>query len=182
MVASPALLVLGFTQTIVGSVIGALISQAFDGTVRPLAAGFFTVAVTRSHFRADRGAGRSCSSHAPTLIHFRHSQDDTGSTMTSTTTSTPEAQAVAARISSASSRFVITIALMTATVAMAIDIMLPALPSIGQSLNVTNANDTQLVIAVFFLGFGCSQIVFGSLSDVPSAAAACWWRASASSR
>jgi DHA1 family bicyclomycin/chloramphenicol resistance-like MFS transporter len=61
--------------------------------------------------------------------------------------------------------FVITIALMTASVAIAIDIMLPALPAIGQSLNVANANDTQLVIGIFFLGFGCSQIVFGSLSD-----------------
>ena len=61
--------------------------------------------------------------------------------------------------------FVITIALMTASVAIAIDIMLPALPAIGQSLNVANTNDTQLVIGIFFLGFGCSQIVFGSLSD-----------------
>ncbi|KQV34279.1 MULTISPECIES: multidrug effflux MFS transporter [unclassified Rhizobium] len=85
--------------------------------------------------------------------------------MTSTTTSTSEAPMGAARIHLGFFEFVITIALMTATVAMAIDIMLPALPSIGQSLNVTNANDTQLVIAVFFLGFGCSQIVFGSLSD-----------------
>lgn len=85
--------------------------------------------------------------------------------MTSTTTSTPEAQTGAARIQLGFFEFVITIALMTATVAMAIDIMLPALPSIGQSLNVANANDTQFVIAVFFLGFGCSQIVFGSLSD-----------------
>ncbi|KQV31350.1 multidrug effflux MFS transporter [Rhizobium sp. Root1204] len=61
--------------------------------------------------------------------------------------------------------FVITIALMTASVAMAIDIMLPALPNIGQSLSVQNANDTQWVIGVFMFGFGCSQIVFGSLSD-----------------
>lgn len=61
--------------------------------------------------------------------------------------------------------FIITIALMTASVAIAIDIMLPALPAIGQSLNVANTNDTQLVIGIFFLGFGCSQIVFGSLSD-----------------
>ncbi len=61
--------------------------------------------------------------------------------------------------------FVITIALMTASVAMAIDIMLPALPNIGHSLGVQNANDTQWVIGVFMFGFGCSQIVFGSLSD-----------------
>ncbi|WP_425353233.1 multidrug effflux MFS transporter [Sinorhizobium alkalisoli] len=61
--------------------------------------------------------------------------------------------------------FIITIALMTASVAIAIDSMLPALTSIGQSLRVANANDAQLVIAVFFFGFGFSQIFFGSLSD-----------------
>ncbi|HTO30052.1 MAG TPA: multidrug effflux MFS transporter [Pararhizobium sp.] len=70
-----------------------------------------------------------------------------------------------ARIGLGFFEFIITIALMTASVAIAIDIMLPALPAIGQSLNVANTNDTQLVIGVFFLGFGCSQIVFGSLSD-----------------
>ncbi|WP_075292640.1 multidrug effflux MFS transporter [Pararhizobium arenae] len=85
--------------------------------------------------------------------------------MTTTTTAPSEAPTGAARINLGFFEFVITIALMTASVALAIDIMLPALPSIGQSLNVANANDTQLVIAVFFLGFGCSQIIFGSLSD-----------------
>ena len=70
-----------------------------------------------------------------------------------------------ARIGMRFFEFVITIALMTASVAIAIDIMLPALPAIGQSLNVANPNDAQLVIGVFFLGFGCSQIIFGSLSD-----------------
>ena len=49
--------------------------------------------------------------------------------------------------------------------ATAIDSMLPALPAIGQSLSVANTNDSQLVIGVFFLGFGISQIFFGSLSD-----------------
>ncbi|OLP53889.1 bicyclomycin resistance protein [Rhizobium rhizosphaerae] len=61
--------------------------------------------------------------------------------------------------------FIITIALMTASIAFAIDIMLPALPHIASSLKVTNANDAQLVIAVFFFGFGLSQLVFGSLAD-----------------
>ncbi|MDO9417111.1 multidrug effflux MFS transporter [Pararhizobium sp.] len=70
-----------------------------------------------------------------------------------------------ARIGLGFFEFVITIALMTASVAMAIDIMLPALPSIGQALKVANTNDTQLIIAVFFFGFGLSQIFFGSLSD-----------------
>jgi DHA1 family bicyclomycin/chloramphenicol resistance-like MFS transporter len=70
-----------------------------------------------------------------------------------------------ARIGMGFAEFVITIAIMTASVAMAIDSMLPALPAIGHSLNVINTNDAQLVIAVFFFGFGVSQILFGSLSD-----------------
>lgn len=70
-----------------------------------------------------------------------------------------------ARIGMGFAEFVITIAIMTASVAMAIDSMLPALPAIGHSLNVTNTNDAQLVIAVFFFGFGVSQILFGSLCD-----------------
>jgi DHA1 family bicyclomycin/chloramphenicol resistance-like MFS transporter len=70
-----------------------------------------------------------------------------------------------ARIGLGLFEFIVTIALMTASVAMAIDSMLAALPAIGRSLGVVNANDTQLVIAVYFFGFGISQLVFGSLSD-----------------
>ncbi|WP_454849612.1 multidrug effflux MFS transporter [Rhizobium binxianense] len=69
------------------------------------------------------------------------------------------------RIGMGFGEFVVTIAIMTASIAMAIDSMLPALPAIGHSLGVTSTNDAQLVIGVFFLGFGLSQIVFGSLSD-----------------
>ncbi|MGG6895757.1 MULTISPECIES: multidrug effflux MFS transporter [Rhizobium] len=61
--------------------------------------------------------------------------------------------------------FIIMIALMTASISLGIDSMLPALPNIGQSLQVANPNDTQLVIGVYFLGFGICQLFFGSLSD-----------------
>ncbi|WP_082909635.1 multidrug effflux MFS transporter [Sinorhizobium glycinis] len=71
----------------------------------------------------------------------------------------------AARIGMGLVEFIVTIAVMTASVALAIDSMLPALSSIGHSFNVANANDAQLVIGIFFLGFGFSQIFFGSLSD-----------------
>ncbi|MDX0807365.1 MFS transporter [Sinorhizobium medicae] len=71
----------------------------------------------------------------------------------------------AARLGMGLVEFIVTIAVMTASIALAIDSMLPALPAIGRTLNVANANDTQLVIGVFFLGFGLSQIFFGSLSD-----------------
>ncbi|WP_349434536.1 multidrug effflux MFS transporter [Pararhizobium sp. A13] len=85
--------------------------------------------------------------------------------MSATTTAEHIENIGSSRIGLGFFEFVITIALMTASVAIAIDIMLPALPAIGQSLNVANTNDAQLVIGIFFLGFGCSQIIFGSLSD-----------------
>ena len=49
--------------------------------------------------------------------------------------------------------------------ALAIDIMLPALPSIGATFNVLHDNDRSLVVTAFLLGFGTSQVVFGPVSD-----------------
>lgn len=49
--------------------------------------------------------------------------------------------------------------------ALAIDIMLPALPAMGGELGVTDENDRQLVIVAFVLGMGSGQLVFGPLSD-----------------
>ncbi|AYG59300.1 multidrug effflux MFS transporter [Rhizobium jaguaris] len=74
-------------------------------------------------------------------------------------------QSGSARIGLGIVEFIIIIALMTASISMGIDSMLPALPNIGQSLAVANPNDTQLVIGVYFLGFGICQLFFGSLSD-----------------
>ncbi|ENN89181.1 putative transport protein [Rhizobium freirei PRF 81] len=71
----------------------------------------------------------------------------------------------ASRIGLGIVEFIIMIALMTASISLGIDSMLPALPNIGQSLQVANPNDTQLVIGVYFLGFGICQLFFGSLSD-----------------
>ena len=51
----------------------------------------------------------------------------------------------AARIKMGLAEFIFTIAVMTACVALAIDSMLPALQSIGQSFDIANANDAQLV-------------------------------------
>ncbi|MDK4703592.1 multidrug effflux MFS transporter [Rhizobium sp. CNPSo 4062] len=75
------------------------------------------------------------------------------------------AQSGSSRIGLGIVEFILTIALMTASISMGIDSMLPALPNIGQSLHVANPNDTQLVIGVYFLGFGICQLFFGSLSD-----------------
>lgn len=49
--------------------------------------------------------------------------------------------------------------------ALGIDIMLPALPAIGESLNVTGANRTQWIISAYMLGFGITQMIYGPLAD-----------------
>ena len=49
--------------------------------------------------------------------------------------------------------------------ALAIDIMLPALGTIAGDLGVASANDRQLVVVAYVLGFGLPQLVWGPLSD-----------------
>jgi DHA1 family bicyclomycin/chloramphenicol resistance-like MFS transporter len=49
--------------------------------------------------------------------------------------------------------------------ALAIDAMVPALPAIGEALGVADPNERQLVVALYVLGFGLTQIVYGPLSD-----------------
>ena len=61
--------------------------------------------------------------------------------------------------------FVLFIAGLMATNAIAIDSMLPALPEIGESLGIDTANHTQLVITAYLLGFGGAQLVYGTLAD-----------------
>lgn len=61
--------------------------------------------------------------------------------------------------------FVCMIALMMALNALAIDSMLPALPDIGNALEVVNENSRQWVVTAYLLGFGAAQIVYGPLSD-----------------
>lgn len=61
--------------------------------------------------------------------------------------------------------FVALLALMISMVAMATDIMLPALGVIGQDLNVTDPNDVQLVVSSLFGGFAVGQLFAGPISD-----------------
>jgi DHA1 family bicyclomycin/chloramphenicol resistance-like MFS transporter len=49
--------------------------------------------------------------------------------------------------------------------ALAIDVMLPALPYMGEDLGVTNPNERQLVISAYMIGFGSAQLLFGPLTD-----------------
>ena len=61
--------------------------------------------------------------------------------------------------------FIVLIATMMALTALAVDIMLPALPQIGGALGLANANDRQIVIVSYMLGFSVGQLAYGRLSD-----------------
>ena len=61
--------------------------------------------------------------------------------------------------------FVILMAALMASNALAIDAMLPALPAIGEALGVDDENRRQLVITAYLLGFGIAQIGYGPLAD-----------------
>ena len=61
--------------------------------------------------------------------------------------------------------FVVLIASMMALNALAIDIMVPALDDIGRAFAVANANDQQLVMLAYVIGFGVPQLIWGPVSD-----------------
>lgn len=61
--------------------------------------------------------------------------------------------------------FVAMVALLMALNAMAIDIILPALQQMGESLSVADANARQLPLTAYIAVFGASQIFYGPLSD-----------------
>ena len=49
--------------------------------------------------------------------------------------------------------------------ALAIDIMLPALPYMGEALGISHENERQFVVGVYMLGFGLAQLAFGPITD-----------------
>jgi DHA1 family bicyclomycin/chloramphenicol resistance-like MFS transporter len=49
--------------------------------------------------------------------------------------------------------------------AFAIDVMIPALPAMGEELGVAEDNRRQLVIVFYMLGFGSTQLIWGPLAD-----------------
>ncbi len=49
--------------------------------------------------------------------------------------------------------------------ALAIDSMIPALPEIARDLDVAAANDRQLVVIMYLVGFGSTQLLWGPLAD-----------------
>ena len=61
--------------------------------------------------------------------------------------------------------FVAMVASLMALNALAVDIMLPALPVIGEALGVSDDNQRQFVLTSYLLGFGIGQLLIGSVSD-----------------
>ncbi|MBB4076164.1 DHA1 family bicyclomycin/chloramphenicol resistance-like MFS transporter [Bartonella fuyuanensis] len=61
--------------------------------------------------------------------------------------------------------FVILIASLMATNAIAVDIMLPAMPNILDGLNILNENDQHYIISSYLISYGIAQIFFGPISD-----------------
>jgi len=56
-------------------------------------------------------------------------------------------------------------AILMSSVALSIDIMLPALGEIAEAFDLTINNDRQLTVVVLFLGLTFGQLLFGPLSD-----------------
>jgi MFS transporter, DHA1 family, multidrug resistance protein len=61
--------------------------------------------------------------------------------------------------------FIILVALLTAMVAMSIDAMLPALGVIAAEFGVTEPNQRQYIITMFFLGMTVGTLIYGPISD-----------------
>jgi DHA1 family bicyclomycin/chloramphenicol resistance-like MFS transporter len=79
--------------------------------------------------------------------------------------STPANPAGADRPVMGFTQFVVFVAAMMATNALAIDTMLPALPVIGRALGIAADNERQWIVTAYLLGFGAAQIVYGTLAD-----------------
>lgn len=75
------------------------------------------------------------------------------------------ADALRARSNLGMGEFITLCAALAAVAAMSIDILLPALPSIGRAFGVVDENDRQLVILIFTITFGLSQLFYGPISD-----------------
>lgn len=61
--------------------------------------------------------------------------------------------------------FIALLAALMSLNALAIDIMLPALPYMGEALGISHENERQFVVGAYMLGFGLAQLAFGPISD-----------------
>ncbi len=61
--------------------------------------------------------------------------------------------------------FITLMALYVALMAMSIDMILPALQTIGLEFGIKNSNETQYIIGILFLGFTFGQVIYGPIAD-----------------
>jgi MFS transporter, DHA1 family, multidrug resistance protein len=61
--------------------------------------------------------------------------------------------------------FIALVAALMALNALAIDVMLPALPYMGEALGIANENERQFVVTAYMLGMGIAVLGFGPLTD-----------------
>lgn len=61
--------------------------------------------------------------------------------------------------------FILLIAGLMSLNALAIDIMLPALPYMGEALGVSHENERQFVVGAYMFGFGFAQLAYGPITD-----------------
>ena len=61
--------------------------------------------------------------------------------------------------------FIALMAALMALNALAIDVMLPALPYMGEAFGISHENERQFVIGTYMFGFGVAQLAFGPLTD-----------------
>src|SRR5690606_5045829 len=61
--------------------------------------------------------------------------------------------------------FIALVAALMAVNALAVDVMLPALPYMGEALGVSNENERQYVVTAYMLGMGIAVLAFGPLTD-----------------
>jgi DHA1 family bicyclomycin/chloramphenicol resistance-like MFS transporter len=61
--------------------------------------------------------------------------------------------------------FVVLVAALMSTQALAVDAMLPALATIGRELGVSNPNHAQWIVTAYLAGVGSGQLVWGLLAD-----------------
>jgi MFS transporter, DHA1 family, multidrug resistance protein len=69
------------------------------------------------------------------------------------------------RLTAGSREFLFLVAVLMSCQALAVDAMLPALPTISAALGVTNANRMQWVVTAYAAGLGIGQLFWGVLSD-----------------
>ncbi|MGE0113898.1 MAG: multidrug effflux MFS transporter [Steroidobacteraceae bacterium] len=61
--------------------------------------------------------------------------------------------------------FLVLVASLMACQALAVDAMLPALPTIAQALGLSDENSAQWIVTAYMAGLGCGQLFWGMISD-----------------